>query len=140
MSFFSVSANFFCSWISDKIRLKWLLLAMMLAQIIGLFGLMNFGTFWGRAVFTVAQGSSGGMFFAISTVVFPRYFGRKHLGAISGLSLSVMVFASAIGPVLFSGVHSLTGSYKSIILGSIVLPSSILLASLKANNPQKTSR
>lgn len=137
MSFFSVAANFFCSWISDKIRLKWLLLAMMLAQIISLFGLMNFGEYFGRAIFTVAQGMAGGIFFAVSTVVFPRYFGREHLGAISGLSLSIMVFASAIGPVLFSEVYSLTGSYQAIIIGSMFFPVIILIASLKANNPQK---
>jgi len=137
MSFFSVTANFFCSWISDKIRLKWLLLAMMVAQIISLFGLLNFSEFYGRAIFTVFQGLSGGTFFAVSTVVFPRYFGRKHLGAISGLSMSIMVFASAIGPVFFSGVHGLTGSYQAVILGSILLPAIILLASLKADNPQK---
>ena len=136
MAFFSVGANFFSSWISDKIRLKWLLIAMMAAQFVSLTGLLNFNHLLGRAIFIACQGSAGGMFVALSVVVMPRYFGRKHLGAISGLFASIMVLGTALGPVLFSTFHNITGDYKAVIWGCFILPLSIMLAGLKAENPQ----
>ena len=77
------------------------------------------------------------MFIALTTVVIPRYFGRRHLGAISGLNMAIMVFASAIGPVLFSCIHSITGSYHVVVFGCLIFLFTNLIAGLKAHNPQR---
>ena len=136
IAFFSVGANFFSSWISDKIRLKWLLIAMMAAQFVSLAGLLDFNHLMGRAIFIAGQGCAGGLFVSLSIVVMPRYFGRKHLGAISGFIASVMVLGTALGPILFSTVHNITGNYKAVIWGCLILPLSIMLIGIKADNPQ----
>ncbi len=44
---------------------------------------------------------------------FVRFFGPAHLGEVSGLNASVTVFASAIGPVLFSLSADWVGSYRA---------------------------
>jgi MFS family permease len=133
---FSIIANFFASWISDRIRHKWILFAMMIAQMISQFGLLSFESFTGRFLFSAGQGCAGGIFVALSNVVYPRFFGREHLGEINGLSMSVLVFASAIGPVLFSGFRNIFGSYQVIFWISIIIPITIILLGLKAENPQ----
>lgn len=45
--------------------------------------------------------------------VYPRFFGRAHLGAISGLFMTVIVVASAVGPFLFSLAESFLGAYRA---------------------------
>ncbi|MBD3384270.1 MFS transporter [candidate division KSB1 bacterium] len=133
---FSIISNFFCNWISDRIQHKWLLMVTMIAQIAALLGLLIFEQVSGRILFSIGQGIAGGMFVALATVVFPRFFGRDHLGEISGFYMSILVFASAIGPVLFSAFRTFSGSYKMIFLFSILMPLGILLTCFKANNPQ----
>jgi hypothetical protein len=66
----------------------------------------------------------------------PRFFGRKHLGAISSSAMSAMVLSSAMGPVLFSYGKTLLGSYKAVLLWMLILPGILLVMSLFARNPQ----
>ena len=48
-----------------------------------------------------------------SNLAFIHNFGPLHLGEITGLCTSIMVFASAIGPALFSVGLDLYGSYAA---------------------------
>ncbi len=136
MSVFGIFGTFFGGWISDRIRLKWLLFGMMATQAIGTTGLLNFGTTPGKIMFFAGYGISGGLFATLNTVTYPRFFGRLHLGAVSGLSMSILVFASAIGPVLFSVVEKFAGSYKPIIIACLLMPIIVIITALRAHNPQ----
>jgi MFS family permease len=140
MSVFGVASNFLGGWLSDRVRLKWLLGAMLFTQAMGTFGLSGFGHLWGRALLIAGYGVGGGLFATLATVSWPRFFGRKHLGAISGANMSIMVFASAIGPVLFSAGQARSGGYHTVILASLLMPAALLLVSLRAENPQERAR
>ncbi len=103
----SVAAALITGWISDKIRLKWLLLTILLFQCTAALGLFNFSSLLGKVLFAAGYGVSGGIFGLLLTITWPRYYGRAHLGAISGLSISMLVFASAMGPFFFSLIRDL---------------------------------
>ncbi len=105
------SVNLLSSWLADRSRLKPFLLAMILAFICGTWGLMNLESEWGYWLMVVGFGSGGGLWGMLSNLAFVRHFGLLHLGEISGLNTSVTVFASAIGPLLFSLGKDLGGSY-----------------------------
>jgi cyanate permease len=137
MSLFSVASNFLAGWLSDRIRLKWLLAAMMASQATGTLGLLTLADRWGTGLFVAGYGISGGLFATITTVTWPRFFGRQYLGAVSGLNMSVMVFASAVGPVLFSAGQRWTGTYSHVIAWSVLPPLVLLGCSFKADNPQE---
>ncbi len=64
----------------------------------------------------------------MSNLAFIRNFGPLHLGEISGLCTSIMVFASAIGPALFSLGLDVFGTYASAIWLCIVLLMALLVA------------
>jgi len=132
-----VIANFLGGWLSDRIRLKWLLIAMMLLEILGLAGMFFYNLIWGRWLFAIGMGPAGGLFGILVTVTWPRLYGRQHLGSISGISTSVMVFASAIGPILFNCVTELTHTYRTVIAGSMMLPAFIILLAVFTQNPQE---
>ena len=122
---------------SDRIKLKWLLVAMMVAQATGTTGLLSLGDLFGTGLFIAGYGVAGGLFATIATVTWPRFFGREHLGAVSGLNMSVMVFASAVGPVLFSAGQRMTGSYHGVVLVCLLMPVALIFAGLTAENPQE---
>ena len=50
--------------------------------------------------FTLAGISTGGAM-AVGGLLWPELYGTKHLGAIRSLSVSLMVFATALAPVTF---------------------------------------
>ena len=137
MSYFGITSNFIGGWLSDRIHLKWMLLVMMVAQAVMTVGLLNFDEPVGRALLIVGGGVSGGLFGTLVSVAWPRFYGREHLGAISGLHMSIMVFASAIGPVLFASARSMTGSYRAVELACLSMPIVIMFASLRVKNPQE---
>ena len=101
-SLVAVSVNLLSSWLADRSRLKPFLLLMIIAFICGTWGLINLETQWGYWLMVVGFGSGGGLWGMLSNLAFVRHFGLLHLGEISGLNTSVTVFASAIGPLLFS--------------------------------------
>ena len=136
MPLFSVTANLAGGWLSDRIPLNRLLLVMMTMQAIGTGALLYFDTTWGFWMAVAGYGISGGMFGCLVTVTWPRFFGIQHLGAISGLNMSIMVFASAIGPYLFAKVQAITGSFHHATAGCIIMPVAIFIAALFAHNPQ----
>ena len=58
---------------------------------------------------------------AISSATYPRWFGTAHIASIMGIAASIMVGASATGPLLLSLGNDAFGSYTPILLlGSAV--------------------
>ena len=136
MPVFSVTSNLVGGWLSDRMPLNRLLLFMMAMQAIGTGALVWFNTPAGFWLAVIGFGLSGGLFGCLVTVTWPRFFGLAHLGAISGLNMSIMVFASAIGPYLYARVEVMTGSFQAASIGCLIMPISIFIAALFAHNPQ----
>ncbi len=140
MSFYGITANFVAGWVSDRCALKWLFLAQCGAQAVGTLGLMSFGDPLGRGLMIAGYGTSLGIFGCLLTVPWPRFYGRLHLGAISALVTSLIVFASAIGPVIFARAAVLSGSYLPVKVAALVLAIVAMAASLLITNPQAGDR
>lgn len=127
ISFISVAAQFLGSYLSDRIRLKWLFMAFTVSIMISSIAIYLLGNPLGSWLLIIFYGIGSGLFSMLSVVAWPKLFGRKHLGAISGFAMSIMVAGSALGPWLFSVVRSATGTYSSMgIIGAIA--ACILLA------------
>jgi len=109
----STTCNLIAGWMADKHKLKPFLIIMLLAFLLGASGLLNLDQQWGYAFLVLGFGVGGGLWSVISNLAFIRNFGPLHLGEISGLCTSVMVFASAIGPALFGLGLDYFGSYAA---------------------------
>jgi MFS family permease len=123
--------------LSDRVALKFLLIGMLAGIAVGSAGLIVSGAtsrFW---AIVVGNGVCGGFFGLLLQVTWPRFFGRLHLGAISGLATALTVFASALGPYAYGQLFDVTGSYR--LIGWINLAAAVLLmaCSFRADNPQK---
>jgi MFS transporter, OFA family, oxalate/formate antiporter len=134
-SFVAVSFHFFGSWLSDYFRLKYFLLL----QIVGMLLSMTAIIFLDqspqvRLILILGNGIMSGMFGVLSAVTWPRFFGVKHLGAISGYAMSWMVIASAVGPFIFSLSQRYTGRYDMAAWFCIAIGLALFLLGLKADN------
>lgn len=119
-SLVAVTVNLSSSWLADRSPLKPFLLGMISAFLCGTWGLMNLEADWGYWLMVAGFGTGGGLWGMLSNLAFVRQFGLLHLGEISGLNTSVTVFASAIGPLLFSLGKDLGGSYDAAALICVV--------------------
>ena len=136
MSFFSIGSNLIGGYFSDHAKMKNVLAIFMASIIFALFGTANWSEPWGRMMFISGFGISGGLFNMLRSVAWARFFGRKHLGAINGLTMPIVVVSTSIGPFLFSVFQENTGGYKTVLMIMMIFPAIILLLGLFAGNPQ----
>jgi MFS family permease len=137
-SVIAVVVQFATGYASDYIRLKYLLVFFMAGMLVTALGLTQLGetpvAYW----FVIAgNGIVWGLYTVLIGVTWPRFFGLKNLGAISGFSLSWTVIGSALGPYLFSLSYAHGGNYKSIGWICLAVSIALLLLAFKANNPNE---
>lgn len=137
-SFIAIPSRFIISYLVDNtnLKLKTVLSAMGFSLFAFSLGVGWYNTFPGKISTIIGLGMATGTFGVISNVTFPRYFGRKHLGAISGVNMSAMVIASSIGPALYTSFQKVLGSYRSASVGVLVLPVVMIILAIFASNPQ----
>ncbi|MGC1479103.1 MAG: MFS transporter [Chthoniobacterales bacterium] len=140
MSGVGVFTNFFSGWLVDRTRAKYILLLLLGGLIVAGIGMAQLSTSTGRLLLVVGLGISGGAFQTTTGIVWPRYFGRSHLGAISGLNMSTIVLASALGPYAFSLSKEYAGSFQVGFLATIIVPTTLFVAAFFADNPQRDLR
>ncbi len=129
ISVVSVITNLVGGWLSDRIQLKYLLMIMLAGLSSGTFAMLQIDSLVGKIAMTVGLGIPGGLILSLTGVTWARYFGRKHLGAIAGLNMASMVFASSIGPTIFGVSQKLYDQYDPAVWVCGALPLVILLAS-----------
>lgn len=134
----TVGFNFLAGWLSDQFRLKWLGLQMGIFMLLGMVGMMLMPSPWAWWIWVIGFGATQGYYGTLVGVTWPRLFGRKHLGEISGINMSTMVFSSALGPILFSVSQRYTESFKSGILTCCVVTLILTILCFWARNPQET--
>ena len=138
-SIIAIIIQFLASWVSDYIRLKYLLLVFLVGMVGATAALLFLGD--GMVFYWLLIGGIGitwGLFIVLAAVTWPRFFGLKNLGAISGFSMSWQVIGSALGPYLFSLAFGLNGTYKMVALFSLAVTFILFILSFRANNPNET--
>ena len=133
----SVLTNLVFGAINARLRLKWLLLVMNIGCLSATLGMLFLDKPGGVSAYVIGNGIASGGFVSLTGIVFPRFYGRLHLGAISGVNMSAMVIASGLGPLAFGLCQQFSGSYRGILVASVFVPTLLTLLSLKADNPQR---
>jgi cyanate permease len=121
-------------YLADFIKLKYLLMVQLIGMIISMVGLTILAPGLPLYLIIFGNGIAGGLFGVISTVAWPRFYGTKNLGAISGFSMSWVVAGSAIGPYLFSVLYNFNNSYSHVGRLLLVMTGLLLFLSIKIKN------
>ena len=126
----------FVGWLCDRIPLKYLLQVMLAGVALASLGLLPADLSRNTWLLILGNGLCGATVGSLGAVTWPSFYGREHMGAVAGLSMSITVFASAVGPWVFSTSRALSGSYRPSALLSLMIAGALMLASLRADNPQ----
>lgn len=139
-SVIAVVVQFAFGYASDFIRLKYLLVFFMVGMLITSLGLTMLGeqssAYW---LIITGNGIVWGLYTVLIGVTWPRFYGLKNLGAISGFSMSLTVIGSALGPYLFSLSSDITDSYDSVAWLCVIISILLFLLAFKAENPNEAS-
>lgn len=132
----AVSISTIANYLSDYLQLRLYLYLMIAGGIVASIGFLYLPTAAGIPLLVVGFGMMSGFFAVLNTIAWPRFYGRNHLGAITGKVMSFLILASALAPSIFSLCFSTFGSYQ--LLGWLGLTFLVFLVfgSLKARNPQ----
>ena len=123
-------------WLCDRIPLKYLLQVMLAGVAVASLGLLLPDLSRSTWLLILGNGLCGATVGSLGAVTWPSFYGREHMGAIAGLSMSITVFASAVGPWVFSTSRALSGSYRTSALLCLVATGVLLAASLRADSPR----
>jgi MFS family permease len=91
-------------------------------------------------IYAVLFGINNAAIHAHISYVWPRFFGRRHLGSIQGTAQTIGVLGASVGPLPFGVVYDLTGSFALALNGLAVLPALCALAILVMRPPRLGAR
>lgn len=137
IAIFHVTTTLCLGAISERIKLKFVLILMVAAQALALMGIANLGDSAWRLLHIVGSGIGWGCFGVLINLPWARFFGRQHLGAINGWVTAVTVITSALGPYVFGLSNAAFGSFAPAILLALLFCPVCLVAALFADNPQE---
>lgn len=137
ISLIAISVSTIANILSDYIDHKIYLFIMIFSGILATYGLLTLSTANGIYFLIAGLGMYSGLFAVVNAVTWPRYFGRKFLGEITGKTASFLVIASAVAPSLFSYCFTTFGNYKFISYLLIPFLVFMFFAAFKVKNPQE---
>jgi MFS family permease len=114
--------NFGGGWLATRMSLPSLLALSLFTLTAGLAALPHVATIGHVMLWASAMGLGGGLVMVLFFSVWPRVYGRTHLGRIQGAAQAMTVFASAVGPLLLAWCVEWTGSYQAMfqILAAVI--------------------
>ena len=116
-----LAGNFAGGWLATRVAMGRLMAVSLFVLTAGLVALPFCQPTAGHGV-GGHDGIGGGLVMVLFFSVWPRVFGRRHLGRIQGAAQALTVLASAIGPLLLAWCVERTGSYGMMfwILAGII--------------------
>ena len=137
MAVVSIATSLVSGWLIDRTDLRWFMVIHLITLGLGSVGVINPGGVWGKSLMVICLGITGGTWSNLTLVIWPRFYGRKHLGAISSINMACMVAGSAVGPFIFGMSHDFTGSYSLGIKFCLIPLAVFLVLTFFTRDPQK---
>ena len=88
-------------------------------------------------IFGVVLGVSSGLIRILGSVIWAMYFGRHHLGSITGFTSMITITGSALGPMPLGIGRDLLGSYNLALILSAVIPILLGIFGLFIDDPAR---
>ena len=133
----SLAGTFAAGYLADKLPNRFLLAASQGILTLNMLWIFILSEPWQALVYGGMLGLGGGFSMTTNAVIWPNYYGRRHLGSIRGIVSTCMVGFAALGPLPFGLLFDLTDSYATAILVFLAMPTACAAAALLARPPQK---
>ena len=133
----AIAGQFISGYLANRIAVRYLIATGQIGLVISMIILLQTTELWHAYAFGAVMGTNQGFLQNLSQVVWPSYFGRKHLGSIRGISNFGMMTAAAIGPLPLALSIDLSGTYTLGIIGYMALPPLCAIAALLIGQPAR---
>ena len=138
MALVGIPMSFISGFITEKVKTNYLLAIVFIIQFIYLLLLIVTKNVFLAILFGLIWGISGGLERIALNIIWPNYFGRAHIGSISGVGTTIAVLGSSFGPLPFGIGFDLFNSYTQVLLFSLIFPVIGVICALLAKKPEKT--
>jgi MFS family permease len=132
----ALAGNFLGGWVAVRVPLGRLMALALFVLSLGLIALPHVSTRVEVMAWATAMGLGGGLVMVLFFSVWPRLFGRRHLGRIQGAAQALTVVASALGPLLLAWCVERTGSYAVMFRLLAVVIAAVAAAAVVAPLPR----
>ncbi len=88
-------------------------------------------------LYGIVLGITMGLMGMVNSVSWAMYFGRQHLGSITGTTATILIAGSALGPMPLGIARDMLGSYNPALTIAAVFPFLLGILSLFFNKPRK---
>ncbi len=136
----TVSMGFVFAWLTDRVSARPLIALTMAALAGGMLAYNWVAPGAGAIAYGTIVGLSAGSTRAISSTLYPKWFGTRHIGAIRGVATQFGVAASAVGPVAVALGLDIMGGYGRLLGVLVVIPITVGLAGLVVAEPSAAPR
>ena len=136
-SFINLPIALLAGGLADKYQLRYLMAinqGLLLAMVAALYYANSLTLV---LVYGAIMGIMMGMQAIVRGVVWPEYFGRKHLSTIRGVNMMAGVIGSALGPLPYGYAFDLFGGYSEVLLASMIFPLVGIFLGFLAKKPEK---
>lgn len=114
----------------DRFPTKPIFACAMLTQTAALIAIVFVDDLASAVLYAVVFGLNNAAVQTHYTYVWPRFFGRRHLGSIQGTAQTIGIMGASVGPLPFGAAFDLFGSYTGALLVFAVQPLLCALAIL----------
>nr|WP_218909342.1 MFS transporter [Nocardiopsis sinuspersici] len=125
---------------ADRVSPKALMCAAMAMHALALTLLPLVSPGLAAVLYGMALGAAASGARAVENAALPFYFGTANLGSLRGVTQSVAVASTAVGPILLSLAHEWAGSYRPGVLGLALLCALMAVAVCFARRPVSPRR
>ncbi len=123
----------------DRIPVRLLLCVALACQALSLVLALHLRSAVAALCFGLIAGTTSGLFRTISGVVWAAYYGRLHLGSITGVATTFVIAGSALGPMPFGMARDYFGSYEAVLYSGVALPVLLGIACLFIRRPTRAA-
>ena len=133
----ALAGNFIGGWLTSYLPLTRLMATALCVLAAGVAAMPTLTSLTAVMLWAAAMGLGGGIVMVLFFSVWPKAFGRLHLGQIQGIAQAMTVLASAVGPLLLAWCVDATGSYAAMfrILSAVIALVSVLCLAVSLPEP-----
>ncbi|MGY8879433.1 MAG: MFS transporter [Dehalococcoidia bacterium] len=136
----AIVGQFIAGYLASRMPVRYLIAVGQVGLVLAMIMLLRTDQLWQAYAYGVVLGLNQGFLMNLNQVVWPAYFGRKHLGSIKGVANFGMMASAALGPLPLALSIDQTGSYTLGLYAYMVLPPLCGIAAILAGNPRPAPR
>ena len=114
----------------DRMRTRYVVALALLVTALNLAGITFVTSFSAGVVYALMFGLNNALSMTMFGYIWPRYFGRKHLGSIQGNGQMVGVFGASLGPLPVGLAYDLLGNATLTLQALAIFPAALAVLTL----------